>query len=65
MKNTFSKINNERVRIARKIRAVLELQESKSFLAITINKKTKEANSFAKGASESRIADTLKVVFVN
>ena len=36
-----------------------ELQESKSCLATTIvNKRMKETNSFAKGASESRIADT-------
>ena len=29
MKNAFSKINEEQIRIADKIRAVLELQESK------------------------------------
>ena len=54
----FSKINEERIRIARKTRAISELQENKICIATTtINKKMKEANSFAKGASESRIVD--------
>ena len=49
--------NNIRIRIESKARAVSELQESKSCLTTSINKKmVKEANSFAKGASESRIA---------
>ena len=59
--NKFSKINNERVRITSKTRAVSKLQEIKRCLATnTINKKLKEANSFAKGASESRIVDALQ-----
>ena len=57
MKNTFSKIDKEQIRTASKIRAVLELQESKRCLTTTtINKTMKEANSFAKGASKSRIS---------
>ena len=57
MKNTFSKIINGRVRIARKTRVVSKLKESKSCLATIINKKMKESNSFVKGASKSRIED--------
>ena len=57
MKNIFSKINNERVRIVSKTRDVSLLQESKICLATTITKKTKEVNSFAKGSSEPRIVD--------
>ena len=58
MKSAFSKIDKEQIRITSKTRAVSELQESKRCLATTTtNKKMKEANSFAKGASESRIAD--------
>ena len=61
MTNAFSKINNERIRTDSKTRAVSELQESMRFLTTTtINKKMKEANSFAKGASESRIAGALQ-----
>ena len=56
MKNTFSKINEEQIRIASEIRAVSKPQESKRCLATTtINKKTKEANDFTKGARKSRI----------
>ena len=59
MKNTFSKIDKEQIRTASKIRAVSELQESKRCLATTtINKKMKDANNFAKGASKSRIVGT-------
>ena len=69
MKNTFSNSNNERVRVVSKTRTVSELQESKSYLATTINKKIKEANSFATGASESKIVDASqsrkKAVVVN
>ena len=58
MKSAFSKIDEEQIRIVSETRAVLEIQESKRCLATTTtNKKMKEANSFAKGASESRIAD--------
>ena len=58
MTNTFSKIDEEQIRIASETRAVSELQESKRHLATnTINKKMKEANISAKRASESRIAD--------
>ena len=39
MINTFSKINDERVRTASKTRAVSELQENKSCLETAINKK--------------------------
>ena len=57
MTNAFSKINNEQIRIASKTRAVSELQESKRFLTTTIiNKKMKEANSFAKRASKLKTA---------
>ena len=57
MKNTFSKIDEEQIRIASETGVVPELQESKRCLATTtINKKMKEENSFAKGASKSRIA---------
>ena len=57
MTNVFSKINGKQIRIASETRAFSELQENKRCLATTtINKKMKEANSFAKGASESRIA---------
>ena len=57
MTNTFSKIDEERIRIASETRAISELQKRKRFLATTtINKKTKEANSFAKGDSKSRTA---------
>ena len=56
--NTFSKINDEQIRISNKTGAVSELQESKRCLTTTtINKKMKEANSFAKGANKSRIVD--------
>ena len=57
MKNTFSKIDKEQIRIASKTSAVLELRKSKRCLATTtIDKKMREANIFAKGASKSRIA---------
>ena len=56
MKNTFSKIDKEQIRTASTIIAVLELQENKRCLATTtINKKTKVANGFTKGARKSRI----------
>ena len=66
MTNTFSKINDEQIRIASETRSVSELQESKRCLeTTTTNKKMKEVNSFAKGAtylcSKSRIASALHI----